>query len=355
MSDMGFSTLTEQVAQALRDGLQQGRWKGTMPGRNRIAAELSVNHKTANTALKLLENEGLIVSRGAGREREIALTDHSFIKSSLHIKILLYDKTDAHSEAIIDLSFRLKEQGHHVSFAEKPLVNLHFDVKRVIRMVEKNDADAWIVIAGSRDVLEWFASRSIPTFSMFGWHSHLSLPSLITNKISATTKALQQLEKLGHRRIVLITGEEHRKPALGTFEKWFLNYLETMGITVGKYNLPDWKNDRCGLHRCLDSLFRHTPPTALFINDPVFFFATMQNLSSKGLTVPRDVSLIVMEDHPAFEMFDPEVSVISTPKHRWVPRIVQWIDNITKGKEDRGVTAILCKFKEGGMIGPTLR
>lgn len=352
MSNKGFSTLTEQVAQVLRDGLRDGRWRGTIPGRIRLAAELGVNHKTANAALKLLENEGLLLSRGAGREREILLDKKSIIPSSLHIKILMYDKSDAHTEPIVQLVFRLKERGHHVTHAEKSLINLNFDVKRVAQMVEKDDADAWIVIAGPSAVLEWFAARSTPTFAMFGRQANLPLAGLSTIKHPATTKALERLVEFGHRRIVLLTGMESRKPGPGPFERWFLQELENFGIQTGPYNLPDWENDRRSLHRCLDSLFLHTPPTALFINDPVFFFATLQHLSSKGLAAPRDVSIIVMEDHPAFEWFDPEVSTFSTSTRRWVPRILQWVDHVAKGKVDRHKTLIHSRFIEGGTIGP---
>jgi DNA-binding LacI/PurR family transcriptional regulator len=352
MSGKGFPTITEQVAQLLKDGIAQGRWRGTIPGRNKLAAELGVNHKTVNAALQLLEKDGLLVSRGAGREREIILHEDSFASSPLHIKILLYDKSDAHSEYIVQLSFQLKERGHHITFADKSLLNLRFDVKRVAQMVEKDDADAWVILAGSRPVLEWFTTRNKPAFAMFGRHANLHLANLSTDKFSATTKALQKLVDLGHRRIVMLTGEEYRKPVLGSFEKWFLVQLESMGVTVGAYNLPDWENDRRSLHQCLDSLFRHTPPTALFINDPVYFFVTLQHLSSKGLAAPRDISLVVMEDHPAFEWFDPEVTVISTSTRRWVPRVVQWVDNVAKGKDDRHKTIIHSKFIEGGMIGP---
>lgn len=352
MASKGFFSVTEQVAQILREGLKHGRWRGTIPGRNRLATELGVNHKTADAALKMLENEGLLASRGAGREREIILAENLFSQSSLNIKILLYDKSDAHSEHIMQINFQLKERGHHVTYAEKSLLNLHFDVRRVARMVEKNDADAWIIISGPGAVLEWFAARTIPAFALFGRNANLHIPSLNTVKQHATTEALNRLVELGHRRIVLLTGEEHRKPAPGRFETWFLGQLENMGIKVGAYNLPDWENNRRSLHRCLDSLFGHTPPTALFINDPLFFFVTLQHLSGMGFAAPRDLSLVIMEDHPAFEWFDPEVSLISTSTHRWVPRVVEWVDNIAKGKEDYRKTMIHSKFIEGGMIGP---
>ena len=50
-------------AGALREGLREGRWQGSMPGRNRLAVELGVNHKTVKAALVILEREGLLEAR----------------------------------------------------------------------------------------------------------------------------------------------------------------------------------------------------------------------------------------------------------------------------------------------------
>lgn len=142
MSHKGFPSVAEQVAQLLRDGLRQGRWRGSMPGRIQLAAELGVNHKTANAALQILENEGILISRGAGRGREIVLTDGQISSSSLRVRILLYEESDAHNEHIAQLGYRLEQRGHQVAHAAKTLTALKFDVKRVARMMEQDNGDA---------------------------------------------------------------------------------------------------------------------------------------------------------------------------------------------------------------------
>ena len=48
---------------------------GTMPGVNPLVAELGVNHKTVKAALRMLEDEGLLVNQGRGVQRCIALPD----------------------------------------------------------------------------------------------------------------------------------------------------------------------------------------------------------------------------------------------------------------------------------------
>lgn len=66
MPNNRFSSVTEQVAQVLRDGLLQGLWRRSMPGRIRLAAELGVNHKTVKAALLILEEEGILPSPCSG-------------------------------------------------------------------------------------------------------------------------------------------------------------------------------------------------------------------------------------------------------------------------------------------------
>jgi DNA-binding LacI/PurR family transcriptional regulator len=171
-------------------------------------------------------------------------------------------------------------------------------------------------------------------------------------KSPAVAEALQRLVALGHRRIVMLAGEDRRKPTPGLLERRYLDELERLGVEVGTFHLPDWENDRKGFHRCLDSLFQVTPPTAIFPGDPLLFFATQQYLLGRGIAVPRDVSLIAMDEHPAFEWFEPEVSRIRIDTRRWVQRVVEWAENVVAGKEDLRETIVRGKFVEGGTIGP---
>ena len=64
------------------------------------------------------------------------------------------------------------------------------------------------------------------------------------------------------------------------------------------------------------------------------------------------MSLISLDDHPAFEWFEPKVSLIRTDTRQFIPRVVQWAENVAKGREDRRETLIRAEFVEGGTIGP---
>ncbi len=341
----------EQLAAHLRGKIQSGGLDGNMPGVAQLVRRLGVGTKTVVAALDILKREGLLEAHGKQRRNRIVAAEAGK-RAGLQIRLLLYEESDAHDEHTLELRHRLEERGHQVAFAAKTLADLKFDVNRVARLVNKTGGDAWVIRAGPRSVLEWFAAQPVPAFALFGRQSRLPMASLATLKSPAVAEALRRLVDLGHHRIVLMVREERRKPTPGVFERRYLEELERLGIQVVPYNLPDWENDRRGFHRCLDSLFRHTPPSALLLSEPSLFFATQQHLLGRGLGVPRDVSLLSLDDHPAFEWFEPEVSRIHTDTRRLVPRVVQWAENLENGREDRRETLIRGELVEGGTMGP---
>jgi DNA-binding LacI/PurR family transcriptional regulator len=341
----------EQLADYLREEIRSGGLDGEMPGVAQLVRRLGVGTKTVVAALDILKREGTIEALGERKRSRIAQAATGEA-NRLQVRILLYEKSDLHDEHMVNLRHQLEERGHHVTYAAKTLLELHFDVNRVARMVEKMGGDAWIIRSGPEPVLEWFAKQKVPAFAMFGRQYGIPMASLATFKSPAVAVALRRLVELGHRRIVLLTREERRKPTLGLFEQRFVNQLELLGIKTGEYNLPDWENNPHSFHECLDSLFRHTPPTALFLTEPSLFFATQQFLLSKKLSVPRDISIIALEEHPAFEWFEPQVSHVHADTRRWVPIMVRWVDKVANGRNDRQQTLIQGEFIEAGTIGP---
>ena len=351
MSHKRFSSLIEQVAQLLRDGMRQGRWRGSMPGRIRLAAELGVNHKTVKAALQLLEEEGLLASRGAGREREI-VSGTDFTPSSLRVAILLYEPADRQMHYIVDLRHQLAEAGHTASFAEKTICELGMNVARIARLVDRTEADAWVVVAGPRDVLEWFAARPTPAFALFGRQVGVSLASTSPKKAGALHELVERLFSLRHRRIVMLVREERRKPEPGFFERLFLEKLESCGIQTSAYNLPEWGDSPEELQRILNSLFQHTPPTALIVGDVLLFLAVQQHLARLGFLAPDHVSLACTDNNPFFEWCRPTIAHIGWDFRPLINRVVNWANNVSRGKEDRRKSGTKASFVPGGTIGP---
>ena len=344
-------TSAEQVAEYLRAEMATGRLRGVMPGVLRLEAELGINRKTVETALRLLEVEGLLVPQGAGRRRLIRLPEH-LASPSLRVAILLGEPSDLRLDYQVAIRHELVEAGQDAVYAPKSMVELGMDVKRIARMVKKTAADAWVVTAGSHAVLEWFIAQGEPAFALFGHRRGLPIAGVGPNKLPAITAATQALVGLGHRRIVMLARPRRRLPVPGAGEQAFLDELAACGIEPGPYHLPEWEETVDGFNGRLEALFRLTPPTALIVDEAAFFTAALQFCAIRGIRVPHDVSLICTDADPTFAWCKPSVAHISWDSRPVVRRIVRWAANVSRGEVDVRQTLTPADFVVGGTIGP---
>ncbi len=233
------------------------------------------------------------MSQGVGKRRLIVPTKENSTARPLKIAILLNEQVDRSLVFIVQVHFDLTNAGHAAFFTEKSLMDLDMDVSKVRRFVEKTRADAWVVVAGPRDVLAWFSSCGIPAFALAGRFGGLSIAASKPNKIPALVEATRRLIDLGHRRIVLLVGRDRRQPEPGRAETAFLMELENHGIPSGTYNLSDWRPNKEGFQNLLESLFQVTPPTAVIADQLLPYITTRHFLAHRRLRVPEDVSILL--------------------------------------------------------------
>jgi DNA-binding LacI/PurR family transcriptional regulator len=348
-------SVVEQLAGHLRAQIQRGQLSGTMPGVNHLVKELGVGTETVIAALDLLEREGSLMGQGPRRRRKILPLDMDVARPGIRVVFLLYEPNDYREHYLVELRHQLSEAGHSVQLAPKALSELGMDAARVERMVRRVEADAWVVVAGSRGVLEWFSNQPIPAFALFGRMMQVPMAGTSPRKAPACRELVERLVGLGHRRIVMLAREERRKPNPGFLEQFILEELERHGIQTGAYNLPDWEDSPEGLHRILDSLFEYTAPTALLVDEATMLWAVRMHLAKKAILTPQHVSLISMDSDPSFTWSRPTISHIRWDERPIVRRMVQWVNNVAMGKEDQRTTATDAEFIPGGTIGPAAR
>jgi DNA-binding LacI/PurR family transcriptional regulator len=344
-------SVVDQLVVHLRESISMGELSGTMPGMKKLAKTFGVSSNTATAAVEVLEREGFLKPQGHGRPSQIVLPG-DIARPAFRVTLLLYDHEDLQTRHVAEIQQCLKEAGYVVNLANQTLVELGMKVERIARMANQTKTDAWVILAATKEVLEWFVEHSVPTFAMFGRLRGLPLAGTGPGKVEAFRAAARRLAELGHRRIVLLQPDHMRKPTLELLLRETLDELEAHGIQTGSYNLPDWEQTPEGLRRCLDSLFALTPPTALILDRACEYIATQQYLARHGIFTPRDVSLICTDDDLTFEWCVPSASCICWDSRPWVRRIVRWVANIASGKDDRHQRATKAKFVERGSIGP---
>jgi DNA-binding LacI/PurR family transcriptional regulator len=342
----------KQLADHLCEELALGRWHGKMPGVIKLACELGVSRDSVEAALVELEQRGLLLSQGRGKRRNIVAGGIEKRKRVLRVAFLLYEASDAQVHYMVELRHLLNDAGHYVVVAPRNLVDLQMNVSRIAKVVAKTEADAWVVISASREVLDWFAAQPTPALALFGRARAVPISAVGPDHLPALIEVTRKLIRLGHRRIVMLTRPERRIPKPGLLERSVLAEMESQGIPVGPYNLPDWDDSSEGLHLCLDKLFRFTPPTALLIDEAFIFVATQQHLVRQGILAPQHVSLVCCDPDAVFAWFEPAVTHICWDSRQMVRNIVRWVAGVARGQNPRRKMHNQAKLVEGGTIGP---
>ena len=352
MKPFHILSAVEQLAEHLREEIISGALAGTLPGVHRLAKNLGVSPRSVLAAVDKLEHDGFLVNQGERRAHLIALPEGKPEKAKKRVRILCYDAQDMGLPHLIELMHQLREAGFAAEFSRKTLQGMGMDPEKVARHVAKTQADAWIVCAGSREVLEWFAGQKLPVIAMFGRYQGLPIAAAAPAKRPAMSAAVRRLVELGHRRIVMLVRAERRRPFPGLLEQTFLDELKAHGVPTGSYNLPDWQDNPAGFRTCLDSLFRTTPPTAMILGEPRLFAAARNHLAMRGLVVPKHVSLISTDPDPVYEWCDPAISHFRWDPAPVIKAIVKWAHDMARGKDERRQMHFDGEFVEGGTIGP---
>jgi DNA-binding LacI/PurR family transcriptional regulator len=355
MGKLKILSIPEQIADHLREEINQGKWSGPLPGIKEFARRLDVGITSMEEALRQLEREGLIATQGAGRMRSVsaATASAASARRRLRIAILPYENSCAHEGPFSEAQHSLREAGHDAFFIRTTLLDMGMEVRRVASLVARTEVDAWIVCSAPREIAKWFAYQSKPSFLLFGRRRGLPIASVGPDKSPATIEATRRLLEYGHKRVIMLARSDRRLPSPGAPERAFLATLVEHGLKAPPhYHLPNWDEGRVGFQTRLESLFRVTPPTALIVNELKLFLAMEQFLARKRLLVPEDVSLVCMESDNAFEWCLPPITHIHWDRKPVMRRLVSWANTIAKGKRDIQETNTPAELVIGGTIGP---
>lgn len=265
--------------------------------------------------------------------------------------ILIFDHLDRKLDYMVELHHALVEAGHSVTIPPKSILELGMKVTRISRLVKETEADAWVVCAGPRELLEWFTAQKIPVFALFGRRIGLPVAATGPDKPPALAAATRHLIDLGHRRITLLARVGRRQPEPGESERAFLQELAAHEIPAGEFNLPDWEESREGFQKLLDSLFQITPPTALIVDEVLLFSATLQFLAKKGIQIPEDISVVCTDSDPSFAWCEPSIAHIHWDPSSLAFRIARWSTDLSLGRHNEKQSFIPAEFIDGGTVG----
>jgi DNA-binding LacI/PurR family transcriptional regulator len=350
--------LVEQTVLYLIRELQGGRWSHQLPGVDRLARELEISREVVRKAILELEHRNLLVSRGLGRARIYQPRAHEETeKRAMRVMILLYERMESDSgntqKLLLMLRHRLEMSGHHAQFSLKSQRDLGLSLARITRYVESMDVDAWVVMGGSKELLQWFSTYRIPAIAVGGRLKGLPIAGASRNPLTAFRQVFRDLISLGHRRIVILSPSVRRKPTLSLIESSLCEEMEAAGIPFGDYNIPEWSSDPEGLEGMLQKLFLVTPPTAIQISEPNAVITVLAFLARHSLRVPDDVTVIAEIMDNTLSWHRPRIAHYTVDYPFIVRRVDRWVNNVGLGVADLRQAASVASFDRGESVaGP---
>ncbi len=288
-----------------------------------VAALAGVSHQTVSRVLNDQEN----VIRPT-RERVLAAirelgyvpnpSARSLSSNRLHtLGVVTTDISDyAFSQAIAGAEAEARRRGLFLIIGSVE-EEAQGDERAYLRLMLERRVEGLIVAGPTHLESDWLLHPLAHRLPIVAITSELVVPEVsvvdVDNQRGGREATLHVIEH-GHRAVATITGPLEWRSARERLDG-YRDALRTEDIAEVPglvEHCPDWtvESGREAARRLLDS---GRPFTALFAQNDLFALGAISELRSRGLDVPRDVSVVGYDDIPVARYLDPPLTTMSQP------------------------------------------
>lgn len=200
----------------------------------------------------------------------------------------------------------------------------HDDRPQLARLVEQAAVDGLLIaprmdVPHAPEMMAWLVSTGVPVVlversATVGLH-HAAVESVVSDHALGAAMAVRHLASLGHERVGLVLSE-HSPTGPHVRRGWLEATTESgtePGATVDTVvpNLRSVDFDAAldaVLDRCLS-----TGTTGLLVHADTEAMALVQRCEQRGLSVPRDLSVVAYDDEVA-GLFSPQLTAVRPPR-----------------------------------------
>ena len=197
------------------------------------------------------------------------------------------------------------------------LANSDWDVQRerdLLAMVRRNRFDG-IIINPARITNDELAAASVPLV-VLGLHAEYpDFDAVGSDSYSGTTMAMEHLTDLGHRRIGLVSGLS-RGVSQPSRLAAYVDFLRQHDMPVQDELIVECPyGQEFGRQSIQQLLNLSNPPTAVLAANDILAIGALQAVQDAGLEVPRDISIIGMDDIYAVSVTTPPLTTVAKQKY----------------------------------------
>jgi len=305
--------LADQAAAAIQRAIDQGAWTDFLPSERRLCEMCRVSRPTIRAALHALANDGLIEIQQRQRNRIIRRQTAAAAKPRRHIAIVTHE-TFSHtpSAAYFSLS-EMRAFLHEHGYTTEVFVCGRRGEGAQHRQIEAIARDERIVcailVSASREIHRWFASNSLPALVLGSGFDDIPLPCLDVDYRAIGRHAAGLLLSKGHQRIAYVVPDSRHGGDLAC-ERGFLDVVDRQ-VPFAAVRPVIVRHDGTpkGLRNQLAILFNSPErPTGILVAKPQCMISVMFYLLERGLSIPRDVSVVCRDRDDLFDKMLPAVA-----------------------------------------------
>jgi DNA-binding LacI/PurR family transcriptional regulator len=355
------TSLVTETAQTLKRWITDGDLGGTLPGELRLKARLGVGRDTLRLALKQLEQERWISVGAWAPPRQVELGQHPrrHRAPDRRLPVTFLSPFPTVDPIMLlelkDLEKHLADQGRVLQFVSSNHIHLERPEQHLKRMVGENPSAAWMLHFVNEATQQWFERQGLPAFIYGTPFPGVKLPFVVNDWESAAFHAGLQLTRQGHRVIAQLAFE-HTVPGMLAIERGLRRALAALNSPS---QLLIFKNEHSpqSVVRSLERAFRHEPrPTALVFCSSNQLLTCYSWMTSKGIAVPGDVSLVCIPSDSWFQELHPPVCHYENNPKTFARYVSQKVmELVESGRVARGSIRVHMEYKAGATIGPAPR
>lgn len=214
-------------------------------------------------------------------------------------------------------------------------------------------------LEGAKELITAARERQLPFVALALGHEDPTVAAVGIDNVGGARLAAQHLIELGHRRFAVL-GLRFSERASGLIETpralattysasrdrvaGYFEVLKAAGIDAGQVPIYETQDDEATIRAALEEIFDvPEPPTALLAQSDRLALFAIEWLRERGLSVPRDVSVVGFDGVPEAAVSSPPLTTIAQPIADIGRNAVQLILNRGEGETRRtlGVSLVV--------------
>ena len=233
------------------------------------------------------------------------------------------------------------------------------DEKSAVNLFLEKQADGIVFFSSSEhrkdDFLTELVELGVPTVLVNRPRQDVQLSKICWDQRGGVAKAVMYLVRLGHRRIAHMLGPESR----GSTHEVFQGYrdgLAEAGLEFRDDYIVDGdftKVSDSWRRSALKLLSVGNPPSAVIASDDVVASIAMRAFQSEGVRIPKDISVVGIDDLPFCPYLNPPLTTVRLPIRKAGRVAVEMVvDAISQREIEIKTVTMPCELIERGSCGP---